>query len=618
MKKILWANRPRESLTDELIACFPSDNSNAYSLTRSEVDFLITELSQFHTKILDSLSLLVAETKGIDREASRVILRESVVLITYVFVDRVLRLNKILAKEGASTLSVAKSCSALPKTNVQLISLVDGSQEFNQYLLFRLASSIWQLETVSMDRSIPSDVKNPKPVSNLNFDRPAFLSRIKRKMVRMLSTRLGRIPALRLANIESALIDQGLYGVGRLMWLKPLANDVVHERKLDFREQLLPLLLKEVGSSLRDDLFFHKIGLDRFQAMRAAESFCELLLQLIPPDRLEGIQLHLMCEQYLKALSAPAILFCGMPDGESIHWIAAARKLHIPVIGVQHGAHYGFVNHGCIVELEFAYCDYFVSWGWKQFPKHPVCQNIRPITLPSPWLSERVKAWQKVPSLRTGTRTKRPHDVLLMSDRIQPFPPTINTLRMSRLDFLEQINEAISETVTELAKRRIRVLHKPFNYTSRDIHTSVLTKLSLNLPNYYSECRELDKGLNQKLLQSAWIVVWDEPGTGFFECLLGGIPTMLYWERLTCHEEEYARNNFKQLEKVGLLHTNVWSLAESLEKFLEAPEAWCLNQERTEIIKLVTTSYAMVGEDWASTWKRMVDQLAVNGEVNEF
>ena len=526
--RVLWANHPGESLDGNMVSFFPDADSNAQSLSPSEVGFLMTGLSPVYDEVLDTFSHLAASETGLDKASYQVILREPVVLITYLLLDRMLRLNKVLGQTGRLGLNVAtRNGVSLPKTTSHLIGLVDGSQEFNQYLISSLASKIWQLPSLILERSQPQDVRNPTPTRNLNFDHPSFLVRINRKIFRTFSSCFGKIPALRLANVEAALLDKGLYGVDKLMWLHPLPFDNTHDRNFSLRQKLRRQLSKALGSVLCEEFFSQHFGLGKREAQKALGVFSELLLELTPPDRLEGMPRYLKCEQHLKTLGAPALVFCGMPSGEDIHWIAAARKLRIPVIGVQHGVHYGFTNHACFIETELAYCDCFVTWGWDQFPTHPLSRDTKAIVLPSPWLSERANKWKSVPSLRKGGRSSRPHDVLLMSDRIQSFPPSIYTLRMSRLDFLSQLNSSTSGIVSELAHRRIRVLHKPYNYTSRDIQAKVHDRLAIDFPDYYSEYKELDKGLSLRLMQSAWLVLWDEPGTGFFECLLGGIPSMV-------------------------------------------------------------------------------------------
>ncbi|QDC51251.1 hypothetical protein FIT74_04345 [Candidatus Methylopumilus universalis] len=601
-------------MANEFIPCFPSLDSPGCGLSQREINFLIKGLPPFYNLILDSLSSAVAITTDKDLEPCKVILRESVVLITYLLLDRTLRLRKVISQQNLAELSVATQTYTFNlKSNANLLSLVDNSQQFNQYIFFRLASFVWQLPGKEVNLMHASQNINSSSIKNLNFDTPGLLTRIRRKIFRSLSARLGRVPALRLANIEEVLLDKGFYGIGKLKWLDPVVSEGICEKNLLLRQQVSTVLREKIALILSDDLFIRQIGMDKLTSKRAAEIFCELLVELIPLDSLEGIPNYLVCERHLKLISAPALFFCAMPGMDEIYWIAAARKLGIPVIGVQHGVHYGFVDHSCLVEMELAYCDYFVTWGWDEFSINPVFQKIHAIPLPSPWLSERTKRSRNRERLRKGQRNQRPYDVLLMSDRIQSFPPTINTLRVSRRDFLGQLNVAIWNIISELAKKQVRVLNKPFNLDSREMQSDVLNRLAAEYPNYYFEYQELNKGLSDRLLRSAWVIIWDEPGTGFFECLSSGVPSMLYWERLTTHEEEHARPYFQLLEEVGLLHTNAITLAEAVKNFLDAPEDWINNKNRCMAIQKVVERFSKVDDSWSAHWKDFMAGLTQKG-----
>ena len=72
---------------------------------------------------------------------------------------------------------------------------------------------------------------------------------------------------------------------------------------------------------------------------------------------------------------------------------------------------------------------------------------------------------------------------------------------LQRLDFLGRLNAATYILVSELARRDIRVLNKPFNYTSRDMQADVLNRLAGEFPDQYREHPKLDKGLTAELLQ---------------------------------------------------------------------------------------------------------------------
>lgn len=610
--RILWSNRLGEVLPGGYVPCFPISESEGPRLEADDIRFLMAELSPVCEELLDRLVSRLVILRGDDREAVRVVLRESVVLITYTLADRIWRLRRVLADQPLSEFVVAGvGETALPDSNARLIGMVDGSQHFNQHLLGALAAPIWQLPIVSVEREILADARNSTSISNHNFDHPSLLVRFRRKIAREVAQRFGRIPALRLANIEAPLLDHGLYGPAMLRWMNELGPAPVSVRDPALRERMLDGLASELEVLLGKRLFAAMGIVDREMRARAAATFCDLLVALVPPERLEGIPHYLGCEQRLRSLAPPALFFCAMPSVEEIYWIAAARKLKIPVVGVQHGAHYGFTSQVCFVDIEFAYCDAFITWGWADFPAHSLCVGMRAIGLPSPWLSERARSWRQIPVLAAGGRAARPHDVLLMSDRIQIFPPTVSTLRMSRLDFLGRLNAATYTLVAELARRNIRVLNKPFNYTSRDMQADVLSRLAGEFPDHYREHPKLDKGLTAALLQSAWLVLWDEPGTGFFECLAGGIPTMVYWERLTSHEEAYARPDFERLEEVGLLHDSPASLASAVARFLDDPEAWRGDAQRREVVTGLMNRYAKTDDRWSVVWKRTLTDLAI-------
>jgi putative transferase (TIGR04331 family) len=602
--RVLWSNRPGEPLTDELIPCFPTVESDAYALRKNEVEFLMTGLSQLYVRVLDSLAGAVAAAIDIDREPCRVILRESVVLTTYVLADRSMRLCKIISQNKLEKFGVAAGSGvSMPKTNAHFIGLIEGSQEFNQYLLYRLATSIWQLQAVAVSKPLISDVRNATPINNKNFDSPGLFTRIKRKVLRELSARTGKVPALRLANIDAALLDASLFGVNRLMWLRPLKSGTRYERDAALRNRILPYLREEISTVMCEELFIRACGLERDRAKHAVNAFCELLLEMIPPDRLEGGARHLVCARHLKSFGAPALFFCAMPSDEDIHWIAAARKLEIPVIGVQHGAHYGFSMQPCHLELEYAYCDKFITWGWSKFPDHVLCRGIEAIPLPSPWLSERSRKWKKSDVIKDGSRSLREYDVLWMTDRLHMFPPTLSTLRLSRLDHLVTLNRTMLEVISGLATSGVRILHKPFNYTSADIQSDLITQATRKYSQHYAVYQQLDKGLTEALLSKCRLVLWDEPGTGFFECLVAGIPAMLLWDRLISCEEVYGHETFLALEYAELVHRTPESLISAINNFLESPTNWLADRQRMNAISRAIEKFSVIDDKWAKQWK---------------
>lgn len=609
-KKIIWANYVGEACDSNLFFCFPSQFSKETFFDKRDLDFLVKDISPFYETLINTISdaiekILPSETPSL---VYRILLREPVVLLTYALLDRIIRLNKVIAKNH--NLAVGASYLCRPQINMGLSTLIDGSQTYNQYILSRLSASIWNLPVQHYDKKTICDARSAKQVQNLNFDQPSLIRRVNRKISKLISARFGAIPALRLANIDSVLIDHKLYGCGKLKWLNQIDLVDFKSEDLALRGLLVNAISEPVNVAMKD-VYSHMGVFDVQMKSHISKMFSELLIEAMPSQRLESANSFCLYENELKKIKPPAIFFCGMPSDSEIFMLAAAQLQGISIIGVQHGAHYGFVEQPCFNELEFAYCDKFVTWGWEKTIKNASNQKVRAVPLPSPWLSVRKNQWSRLVRLDVKNRYARNYDVLFMLDRIQVYPTTVNTLRLSRVDFLSQMNNSCAKNFSQLIDRDIRVLVKPFNYTSRDAQGDLLDYFVSTFPRNFSEYKRLDKGLTKELLEMAWIVIWDEPGTGFFECLLSGIPTMVYWDKLTSKEESHAQPFFSELADVGLLHSDAGRMAEEVSNFLEDPDVWLKNTSRLLAIQRVLDYFSRTDENWSSSWELFLSSFEI-------
>ncbi len=607
-KKIIWANYIGEAYDSNLFFCFPSQYATKILFEKKDVNFLVERLPPFYELLINAISDAGQKIlpEKIPSLVYGVLLREPIVLMTYALLDRIFRLNVAVIENN--NLAVGAKYMSRPKVGMGLTALIDGSQTYNQYLLSRLSSDIWNLPVCNFDKEVLPDARGKSQVQNFNFDSPGLSQRINRKAIKLISKIFGRVPALRLANIDSSLLDHGLYGCGKLKWMSDKNPPGFYVEDLEARKLLVEAICLQVEVGMTD-IYFH-MGVSDIQVRsRIARVFCELLIESIPPNRLEGAHNYRFYENELDKKRPPAIFFCGMPSQIDIFVLAAARLLSVPIIGVQHGVHYGFVEQPCFSELEFAYCDRFITWGWTKYIKNSLGYGVKTLPLPSPWLSTRINQWKGLRRLSVGDRYTRNHDVLFMLDRIQVYPTTVNTLRLSRVDFLTHINASCSKIFSNLINRDVRILVKPFNYTSREAQRDLMIHFESNYPGKFSEYKKLDKGLTRELLGVAWMIVWDEPGTGFFECLLAGIPAMVYWDRHTSKEESHARQMFLELQSVGVLHTDPVSITEEVSNFLRNPDAWLLDESRVFAIKRIVDNFSRVDSDWVSDWRSFLDSI---------
>lgn len=613
--QIIWANLPGEALPENYLRFFPDIGKPNGRLEAKDIHFLLEQLSPLYRTLIDLIARFYSKQTGLDERALQVVLREPVVLVVYAFMDRLLRYSKLISANGADICllrTVQVHAPVWPQTEIHLITLLNQSQQFGQYFLMRIGE-IFGIASIEVRSVKVANCESTVGVKNHTFDSPSFPRRIKRKLVRTCSSLIGGLPALRLANLESYLLDRGLYGPRKLAWLAsdtPIIRAIRGNktREEGLRSRLAVEIQGEAEESYLATLSDCGLGDSAHLANGGLRCLAELLTSLIPIERFEEAGVYQDCMHRLGRFNQRGLVICGMPAGPEIFWVAAAKAARIPVIGVQHGAHYGFCEHSNFIELEYAYCDKFVTWGWRKMPDHSLACNVETIALPSPWLSMRKLQWRDLPALSQGQRYERPYDVLLMTDRLHVFPPTLTTLRMSRHDFFDEITSRMSSIVDGLIGQGVRVLHKPFNDTTRKIQIDLHDTLVVKHPGIYAIVQELDKGLTQALLRQAWVVVWDEPGTGFFECLVSGIPTLLYWDRLTTFEAPHVRGIFAKLEDVGLVHKAHGTLVQAATSMLEAPEKWFANMERSSAISEALAIFADTNPYWHLAWKTGLKQ----------
>ena len=133
--------------------------------------------------------------------------------------------------------------------------------------------------------------------------------------------------------------------------------------------------------------------------------------------------------------------------------------------------------------------------------------------------------------------------------------------------------------------------------------------------DYFVCADRFDKGLTYELLNKCQLVLWDQPGTGFLECISAGIPTLILWSRLNCEEEEWCIVDFTRLEEVGLIHRTLQSLMNEIQRFLIDPTAWMKDSQRKLAVENFSNKYALTDNKWWRSWRIYLKQL--KKEMNE-
>jgi putative transferase (TIGR04331 family) len=291
--------------------------------------------------------------------------------------------------------------------------------------------------------------------------------------------------------------------------------------------------------------------------------------------------------------------------------LCAAKTMKFRLINFQHGGHYGFLkDNSPALECEYPLSDQFITWGWKILPEHPAITHLAIKSLPSALLSERKNYWKSFLIF-----DDKPFDIVWMPCKTHRFTRAPQGISSNRYDVTIQYTLSMIDFLTKAVKFQIKVYCKPCDYASFVLIADTYKSMK-NIGGKFFECADkFDKGLSDDLLKKGKLFLWDQPGTGFLECLACGIPTMILWTRLFCEEEDWCRKDFRELEKAGVVHRTSQGLINELRIFLSDPALWMNNSKRKLAVQSFTNKYALTDDQWWKTWRKYLRQL--KNEINE-
>jgi hypothetical protein len=605
-RRVVVCEYAASALREGELALFPTESSvSPAAFSQEELRRLSPAYSVLYVRLIDALVPLL-EAEGLPAPAARTFLRDAVPTVAHFSLDRALRLDRLTARLGADGLSVRTAFSrplAFARAS-QLRAAASGSREHNESVLGRLAPALGLGLVEGAPEPLEPEPPASPPYRNYNFEGRSTADKLRGRAYRLLG-RLwpGRAPALSLAYATFVLQDKGFFGRGGLEFVSgrvPLADAAqLPGRRVALRSALLerlPLLegfLREAGARAAGPL---------------AGACAGLMTELFPADSWEGAPAHhAAASRLLDRFDAGTLTLTETGNIEATALIAAARGRGMRTLGVQDGGHYGYMDDVvAVVEGEFPHFDRYVTWGWERFPGDAAgLAGVTAVPKPSPWLSEKRRQWRAVCGPRWW-EAPRPHDLLLMSNRVYPFPPAPSGAAVSRSDHAPAFAAELRGFVREASAAGLYVLHKSYNVTTRRLLSRTLEELGRAAGGRYAAVERADKGLHEGLVGLARMVVWDQPGTGYLECLVAGIPTMALWSRLYNREDERARPYFAALERAGLVHREPGPLLAEYARFKAAPTAWMEDEGRRDAVRSFLDAYAKVDDDWDRAWRPLL------------
>lgn len=596
----------RSAPNEASLSLFPTERDPGVSFSQEEILLLSRRYAPLYTEISGRVAAGLEASCGLPAPAAAVLARKASVPLVHCFFDRLLRLSCLVARHPDAELRVANGPDFPPPSLIETFqSLAWSSEAFNDAVL-RRAAPAWRLEPAAAAASVRTSGAEPAvPFVNHNFTPGSLFGKLRKRLARAM--RAGRLPALSMAYDTDPLQENGLYGRGRLIDLyhPPAPPPPLRDEKL--RAAVLDAALDRSSGSLRRFLTESGVAEPAVQD-RALAAFSDFFRDFYPSGLLESAKAgqHDALER-LRPYAGRWLFIEGAGDHFSIHMVAAAKSLGMKIAGCQHGGIYGhLLDIASVNELEYPFYDRFVTWGWTRLPEHEAFRGLETVPLPNPWLSERRRSWR---GRRDADARSKPYDALLMTNKIYPFTPAPAGADVSRADRLPEFAAMLKVLAAAARRRGMRVLHKPFNDASVGLLRDTYRELDA-AGESFQRVKTLDKGLTPELIDRCRVVLWDQPASGFLECLASGIPTMVYWPRFYNRETAWAEPFFARLESVGLVHRDVDSLFAGLDRFRAAPQAWAAEPDRAAAVAEFLAEYGRASDDWPARWKTFIEGQA--------
>ena len=567
--------------------------------------------SRFYKGVSDALAVKLAKRFELHPGAAAVLAREAVVPLGYLYLDRLLRLDALLASDPAALWAVAETPPRFPfPSRVERLQVLANTSDELARFITRHQARLWGIEPMPG----PEIFVPPPPVRvvNRNFNPSTFaqkVARVFRIAYRRLTGPSRPLPVLSMGYSTDAFKNAGFYstwfvGISGKTELLDAAPDA------EIRKWLVGALSEAVRQPM--DEFLQAAGFPRSKDLKleVADQFVEFAVQAYPSSILEGARENVVRGAEVLKRHSPGPLIVGeRGDLESAVLIAAAKTIAMTSIDIQHGGHIGYLADQTVtLEMEEYICDRFISWGWSRYPDYPPHPAPPLDPLPNPWLSERKKYWARHVAARR--EKSMPYDFVLFSNRIHRYPTAPSGAYQLTLEYLEAQGKSLVELVRESKARDFSILHKPYSKATVALMPETLAEMARAGGDRYVCVDEIQKGLSPELIAKARFVLWDQPGTGFLECLTAGIPTMCYWPRIYNREEPGAARQFAELSKVGIVHDSAQSLLEAASRSrLDGLDVWMRLPSRKEVVNRFVQNYARVDDSWSSAWTAYLREI---------
>ena len=318
------------------------------------------------------------------------------------------------------------------------------------------------------------------------------------------------------------------------------------------------------------DLKTRNLYLGSSQSSTALENCVRsLILQLIPRCYLEDYQtINHLADEIPWPKNPKFICTANDYDGNDFFKIWAAKKVErgTPYYVIQHGNF--FESYRYLIAPEINYSDRYLTWGWNHkancAPGFVVRGTVR-----------RSDKYKKSGTLlimaaylktETGAETKVEWNSLQISEQKK---------------FLKLLNSEVQEKIVfRILKRDLRLPETLKSW--KDFFAGAKIDFSIE---------SSDRSFRKSLMRSR-VAVFAYYSTGYLECLAADKPAICFWQNSLNFLSDDVVDDFKQLERVGLIHFTPESAAKHVNKHWDDVLSWWNEPEVERVRQDFANKYA--------------------------
>ena len=588
---------------------FSSENYSEVVISQEETKKLSNNLKYFCQN--NQSIFRTAQKKIYNYEYNEILTNRAILPITYIFFERFIRSYKFYEIRDNDYETNNNFYKFENNENMEMFS--ERCSFSNKFNLSIILNFLKLLKNEKINKFVVINTKNDYVFKEKKFKN--FLQhyyQFQKRFLIKINTVLEKIndkfnyykkiPIVNASNATSAFTYNGFY----LNYFSKLSNlKLINNR--DFSKSLRNIFIKTLKEkNLNLDIFFVNLNLQDDTKKKIIDFYFDFLMNNYPMCFLENLKSNFDYQKKILEKFKVKKIFSS-DDESSISTLSyfVSKNLSFEIIKFQHSGHYGYLNDTLeIDEIEVKNSDTFISNGWNgKIKKYDNKNYVNFVKLPSPLFSEKKKYFK---SYKVSIDKK--FDFVFLPQSVKPFTNPVQGAANFRRDVMKEYVNEFWELANSLHKNNLTANIKFYNRVSKNFIKKNLDKLQKKYENTFYFQNNFNKGLSIKLINSGNVILLDQPGTAFLECLNFNIPIMVYWKRSFCEPSKESTELFEQLKEVGIIHDEPETIIESYKEFKINHNEWLKNKKRRDVIKNFCERYGYADFNWQNLWKNFINK----------